>query len=393
MAKLKIALFMYPLLTEGGGAEKYFIELANHLSEKKDIKADVVTMDVKFFKFLTFLLNFYWFRPFAKINVSGREKEADVRKRLGKARWIKSSVLDLRKNLKQYDIIYSKNEIVDLLLLKAVGYKKLPPIVVGVHTPVFYPQTNSFNSKLHNYFYGGRLYRFLLNGVALVHASNKFTASFLEKRFAVKTQLIPYPFSAPAQAKGLKETANKYHAPGKFNIIFAGRLGEQKGVDLLPEIASQISLNNLSDKVCLNIFGSGEPFWNERLRELAQKRSWVRYYGHVEHKLMLAILEKQDLLISPSRWEVLPYNILEAQAAGLSVLAFDIPGPQDIIVNGKTGFLVKNKKEFLNKLVKLAKEGKHLSSKEVRENISRKFNPDKIYKDILKMFLKVKKGC
>jgi glycosyltransferase involved in cell wall biosynthesis len=390
---MKICLFMLPFLNQGGGAEKYFIELAHHLSKEKGVAVDVITVDDSFFKLFAFLLNVYKLKPFAKIDISGREKEADVRKRLGKARWLKSSLKTFGENLRQYAVVYTKNEIVDLLLLKTVGYKKLPPIVVGVHTPVYYPQTNSFNSKLHNYFYGGRLYRFLLNGVALVHASNKFTASFLEKRFAVKTQLIPYPFSAPAQAKGLKETANKYHAPGKFNIIFAGRLGEQKGVDLLPEIASQIFLNNLSDKVCLNIFGSGEPFWNERLRELAQKRSWVRYYGHVEHKLMLAILEKQDLLISPSRWEVLPYNILEAQAAGLSVLAFDIPGPQDIIVNGKTGFLVKNKKEFLNKLVKLAKEGKHLSSKEVRENISRKFNPDKIYKDILKMFLKVKKGC
>lgn len=388
---MKICLFMLPFLNQGGGAEKYFIELASWLSKQKGTEVDVITVDEDFFKLFAFLINVYRLKPFAKIDISGREKEADVRKRLGRAKWIKSSLQTLRERLSQYDVVYSKNEIVDLALLKALGYSKLPPIVVGVHTPVFYPQTNSFNSKLHNFLYGDGLYRFLLNGVTLVHASNKFTASFLEKRFAVKTQLIPYPFSASKQEmKGIEEAANKYCASGKFNIVFAGRLGEQKGVDILPEIVEYLSQNNLSRKVCLNIFGSGEDIWNERIKELADKYPWVRYWGHVEHRLMPIILSKQNLLISPSRWEVLPYNILEAQAVGLPVLAFDIPGPQDIIINGKTGILVKSDQEFKKKLISLVKNKKHFSAKAIKDNLDKKFSPDKKFNEILQMFVNAK---
>jgi glycosyltransferase involved in cell wall biosynthesis len=382
---------MLPFLNQGGGAEKYFIELASWLSKQKGTEVDVITVDEDFFKLFAFLINICRLKPFAKIDISGREKEADVRKRLGRAKWIKSSLQTLRERLSQYDVVYSKNEIVDLALLKALGYSKLPPIVVGVHTPVFYPQTNSFNSKLHNFLYGDGLYRFLLNGVTLVHASNKFTASFLEKRFAVKTQLIPYPFSASKQEmKGIEEAANKYCASGKFNIVFAGRLGEQKGVDILPEIVEYLSQNNLSRKVCLNIFGSGEDIWNQRIKELADKYPWVRYWGHVEHRLMPIILSKQNLLISPSRWEVLPYNILEAQAVGLPVLAFDIPGPQDIIINGKTGILVKSDQEFKKKLISLVKNKKHFSAKAIKDNLDKKFSPDKKFNEILQMFVNAK---
>jgi len=386
MAKLKIALFMYPLLTEGGGAEKYFIELANNLSEKKDVVIDVVTMDVNFFKFFTFLLNFYWLRPFARVDALGREKEADIRKRLGRAKWVNSSLKDLKKNLEQYDVIYSKNEIVDLALLKIVGYDNLPPVIVGVHTPVYYPQTKSFSSKLHNFLYGGRFYRFLLDGVALVHASNKFTADFFDKRFAVKTQLIPYPFSwSKWEMREIKKVTNKYCALGKFNIVFVGRLGEQKGADLLPGIVDCILQNNLSRKVCLNIFGRGEDIWNKKIEELADKYSWVRYWGHVEHRLMPLILSKQNLLISLSRWEVLPYNILEAQAAGLPVLAFNIPGPADIIKNGQTGFLVKDETEMEEKLVEFINGRFSFNKFLIEKNIKKNFSPTVIYPKLYSM--------
>lgn len=383
---------MLPLLNQGGGAEKYFIELASRLSKEKNTEVEVITVDDSFFKFFALLLNVYKFKPFAGIDISGREKEEDVRKRLGGAKWIKSSFRALRKKLGQNDVVYSKNEIVDLLLLKIVGYKKLPSIVVGIHTPMFYPFVKSFNSKFHNFLYSGCLYRWLLKGTVLVHASNKFTADYVEKKFAAKTKLIPYPFSARKnQKKKIKEGIGKYYAPGKYNIIFSGRLGEQKGVDYLPKIAKRIFLNGLSEKVSLNIFGSGEVFWNENLKKLSREYSFVKYFGHIEQEIIFRILPKQDLLVSPSRWEVLPFNILEAQAAGLPVLAFDIPGPQDIVFDQKTGILVKSEQEFMESLINQIKNTKKFNRRTIKDNLERKFNPENIYKDIFQMFLEAKK--
>ena len=54
----------------------------------------------------------------------------------------------------------------------------------------------------------------------------------------------------------------------------------------------------------------------------------------------LEIIKSIDFYISPSRSEGLPYNLLEALAAGKPVMATDIPGNNDIIRKSVEGILV-----------------------------------------------------
>jgi len=53
-----------------------------------------------------------------------------------------------------------------------------------------------------------------------------------------------------------------------------------------------------------------------------------------------ALLKTADLFLFCSRTEGLPNAVLEAMAAGLAVVATDIPGSRDLINDGKTGVLV-----------------------------------------------------
>ena len=111
----KIALFMLPLLTLGSGAEKYFIDLARGLCER-GIISDVITLDEKFYKkFARALHIFFSFNFFKPIDISGQEKEESIERNLGQAKWLKTSFGNLKKNLNNYDAIYSKNELADFL--------------------------------------------------------------------------------------------------------------------------------------------------------------------------------------------------------------------------------------------------------------------------------------
>jgi glycosyltransferase involved in cell wall biosynthesis len=47
-----------------------------------------------------------------------------------------------------------------------------------------------------------------------------------------------------------------------------------------------------------------------------------------------------DLFVLSSLWEGLPYVILEAQASGLAVVASRIPGCEELVADGRTGYLV-----------------------------------------------------
>jgi glycosyltransferase EpsD len=51
-------------------------------------------------------------------------------------------------------------------------------------------------------------------------------------------------------------------------------------------------------------------------------------------------LSASDVLLSTARREGLPRNVMEAMATGLPVVAYDIRGCNDLVIDGETGFLV-----------------------------------------------------
>lgn len=384
----KIALFMIHPLNHGGGVEKYFIDLAKSLY-KNTMQLNIITMDDNFYHIFLRLTQIYYTGDFfGKVIDIRRVSKETIIKNLCNSKWIRASRKNLGNILNDYDVIYTRNELADLFLLKSIGYSKLPPIIVGVHTPIFYPITKSFYSKFHNFLYMGPIYKWLIGGVKLVHVSNKFSKHLFDSKFKVKTKLVYHPFSVEDTLNHIKlDISELSFDKNRCNIAFVSRLSEQKGIDILLKIIDKLSLvPNVADKIKINIFGSGEKKYEVILGELEKKYNFVRYYGHVENKFIPSILNNHFMLLSTSRWEVLPFNILEAQAVGLPVIAFDIPGPNDIVVNNKTGFLANSEEEFVKKILFLIENRQYFKAKDIKMNIFNKFDQKKIYNQLFLMF-------
>ncbi len=143
----------------------------------------------------------------------------------------------------------------------------------------------------------------------------------------------------------------------KNQLIFAGRLSKEKGIEIMLKAATQ-----LPDNYHLLIAGSG-PL-EEKVRKLADKRTNVHYLGYQSKQSLLSLIRGSDLLIQPSLEEGISSTLLEAMACGTCILGSDIAGISEIIENNKTGMLVEpnNSDELLNKILYLLpKKEKRLS--------------------------------
>jgi glycosyltransferase involved in cell wall biosynthesis len=119
-----------------------------------------------------------------------------------------------------------------------------------------------------------------------------------------------------------------------FQIGFLGRLDPIKRIPDLIEAAAI-----LAPRVHLHIFGEGpeRPRIEQAIARLGIADR-VTLHGAVSRPR--DALEKLDLLALPSETEGFGLVLIEAMAAGVPVVATDVPGIRDVVRNRETGILV-----------------------------------------------------
>lgn len=132
----------------------------------------------------------------------------------------------------------------------------------------------------------------------------------------------------------------------KFIIAtYAGMITKRKGIDTLLKVQE-----NEPGKYRFHIYGEG-PDYFKYIEYSITHWPYVKFYGWSEN--LPQDLKNSDVCILLSRGEGLPGTIMEAMACKLPVIATNIPGNNDLVIHGKTGYLVNNKKQTLVALKKL----------------------------------------
>ena len=122
---------------------------------------------------------------------------------------------------------------------------------------------------------------------------------------------------------------------GRFLVVCPAQLVPgQKGQEHLIAAARFLEESGTLVHVLLLGRGGGEPLF----RRLAEGLESVEFGGFVDN--LGDYLAAADALALPSLHEGLGSVLLDAFAAGLPVVASDIPGVQDIVRDGETGLLV-----------------------------------------------------
>ena len=134
-------------------------------------------------------------------------------------------------------------------------------------------------------------------------------------------------------------------------IIFAGRLSKENGIDVLLDTAK-----SLPPEYNLLILGTGPE--EEKVRNISNSQTNIHYLGYQSKQNTISLIRGSDLLIQPSIMEGISSTLLEAMGCETCVIASDVGGNAEIIENNKTGVLVEpnNAEELVEKILYLLTE-------------------------------------
>ena len=169
-----------------------------------------------------------------------------------------------------------------------------------------------------------------------------------------KTQVIANPLDVAQIGRLSKHDVQGFaFAPGVPYLIGVGRLVGQKNFSRLVRIFAEVRA--LGRDVRLVLVGSGPE--DESLHELVHRLGLddvVHFSGFQINPY--AWMARSTLFCLTSNWEGLPQVIAEAMICGVPVVARACPsGPEEMIVDGATGVLVRydSEPEFVSAIIDL----------------------------------------
>ena len=145
----------------------------------------------------------------------------------------------------------------------------------------------------------------------------------------------------------LSDTNKNLTNLSKIKVISVCRFVSQKNIKGIINIAYKLP------EIKFNIIGNG-PEWRE-INDLIQENELKNINLLGEKQTIFNYLYSSDICLSTSLYEGLPISILEAMSIGLPIVASNVVGNCDTIINGKSGYLyniddIKEAVYYINKL-------------------------------------------
>jgi glycosyltransferase involved in cell wall biosynthesis len=226
----------------------------------------------------------------------------------------------------EYDLVISS---CNLYFSKAVNTKGRTLNLSYIHTPprYLYGYTTSFNYKKHwwtrvlaesmNHYL--RVVDFETSQKPQVLIANSENVAARIKKFYRRDSQVIYP---PVDVEELLKVKK---LPGKYYLTL-NRLSRGKGTEVAVAACSKLSLP-------LKVASTGGELGN--LKKIAGKS--VEFVGEVTEKEKAKLFSEAIALIACSEDEDFGITVVEAQAAGVPVIAAKAGGDLETVIEGKTG--------------------------------------------------------
>lgn len=173
-------------------------------------------------------------------------------------------------------------------------------------------------------------------------------------------------------------------------VVLPARMLWDKGVGEFVDAASLLKQRGVEARFVL--VGEADPENPASVSE-AQLLDWknggtVEWWGR--HEDMPYVLAQSHIVCLPSFREGLPKSLLEAASCGRPIVATDVPGCREIVLDGDNGFLVevRNSTALADAIQKLLfdKKLRQRMGLRGRELVEKEFSQEKIVSDVLMLY-------
>ncbi len=319
MERVKVALYNVTTTVSTGGVETFVWELGREL-QRRGFPVHLIAGNSPHpdrYPELTVLRRPFLSRDLFR-RIPGFKRAYAVTKLLERLSFaITTLPLLLRE---RYDIVHIQKPYdlpVALLVRALVGSK----VVFGCHGEDFFPGDRLFGRRAD---------------VAV--SCSEFNADTVEGHYGLRPRVVYNGYDADLFAPLAPDVElRRQLAPnGEQVILYAGRLIPWKGV--------QYAIAALAEVPGAALVIAGEGHYRPELEKLAAEKGVtgrVRFLGNVSHEELPRLLSVSDVLVATSfASETFGIALVEAQAAGVPVVASRFGGFPEVVQDGVTGRLV-----------------------------------------------------
>lgn len=191
--------------------------------------------------------------------------------------------------------------------------------------------------------------KFAIGQAQAVFANSSFTAAKIKAIRNVDVEWSPYGTTLDGDGGHPRNAPEAHAVNGKFKVLFVGRHIERKGICYLIEAAKHLS----ADKFEIRIVGEGDL--TEELKAQAaqlegdKNAARIVFTGKLVAPELAREYREANVFVLPAivdhkgDTEGLGVVLIEAMELGLPIVASDVGGIPDVVVNDESGILVPEK--------------------------------------------------
>ena len=151
----------------------------------------------------------------------------------------------------------------------------------------------------------------------------------------------------PIDLSIIRNKADLEIIPEHYDILFMGRLTEQKNPKMITSVFKKLSERHPDMKIAIIGDGEEKAYFHSELDQYQN----IEFFGFLDNPF--PVVKNCKCLFMPSKWEGYGLVAVEALALGLPVVASNVGGLPGIVTN-ECGVLTENKQDYIDELEKLA---------------------------------------